>query len=331
MDKVVGELLAPFIRNITSGSLTATAFFWGLGVFLFHRFHPQAFPGCPAGGVELCGLLTKKDGFPWAVAGVLGLLLVLITTQGVSARAADVTQFLSGTRWSKRRLLVYFQHHYRERLINRGYGSRNPAPGADRIRQVNLRCRLRADRYPQGVGISRKPLKDPPRLVDVRLEPTFLGNVFAATNQYILAMHGLRLHSCWKLLLVVLPDAEKENLRASSSMVLSRVQIVIWAVMNCIWVVWIPGVQWEIGWVCGWLAVAYFAYRGLCTAAGGYCEELRMIVVAHRFLLYEKVNFPLPKSTRDEMRAGISLSGYLDRNGPPSNINFVNPIVSSGS
>ncbi|MDQ3152492.1 MAG: hypothetical protein M3R63_12480 [Actinomycetota bacterium] len=300
---------------------------------MFHQFHPQSLPGCPTGGADLCGLLARNDFYRWSTAGVLGLVAILFTAQAVFARAAEVTQFLSGTRWSKRRLLVFLQYRFRKRLVKRGYGSLDLSAGSDRVRPVNIRCRLRADRYPH--GSPRKPHEDPPqppRSVDVPLEPTFLGNVFAAMHQHILAVHGLRLQSCWTFLLMVLPDDKKANLLISSSVVLTKTQSVSWALMNCIWVVWIPGALWKIGWVCGWLAVAYFAYRGVRTAAGVYCDELRAIVVSYRFQLYERANFRLPKSIAEELQAGLDLSGYLDRKGPPpASVEFVQPPAATDS
>ncbi|MGH3533134.1 MAG: hypothetical protein ACRDQG_00250 [Pseudonocardiaceae bacterium] len=301
--------------------MTAAAFFWGIGLFLFHQFHPHALPGCPTGGADLCGLLVEKGGYyRWTAAGFLGIAMILITAESVFANAAEFTQFLSGTRWSKRWLFVFLQYHFRERLIRRGYGSRDLPAGSQRARSTSIRCRLRADRYPQGVP--RKPHEDPPRLVDVPLEPTFLGNVFAATYQLILATYGLRLPSCWKFLLPVLPADKKADLQASSSVVLARAQSVIWALMNCIWMVWIQGAVGKIEWTCGWLAVAYLAYRFLCEAADVYCDELRAVVFHYRFRLYESAHFPLPKSIAEELRVGPKLSGYLDRNGPPESVMF---------
>jgi len=325
MDKVVVELLSPLTRHLTLRSLGEAALFWGIGVFIFHQFHPQALPGCPTGGADLCGLLARKDRGLWTVAGILALVTILITAQAMFAHAVEVTQFLSGTRWSKRRLLVFLQYHFRERLIKRGYGSRDLSAGADRVQPISNRWQRRADRYPHGVP--RKPHEDPPLPVDVPLEPTFLGNVFAAMRQHILAVYGLRLQSCWKLLLIVLHPADEAKLLASSSVVLARAQSVSWALMNCIWVVWIDGALWEIGWVCGWLAIAYLAYRGLCEAAGEYCDDLGKIVLAYRFNLYKMVNFRLPKSTADELQTGLKLSGYLDRIGPPEYVKFEWPTA----
>jgi hypothetical protein len=320
MDKIVSDLLSPIIRHLTLGSLTAAALFWGMGLSLFHQFHPQALPGCSTGGTDLCGLIAKSDVDRQIVVGVGVLIVIFITAEAVFTRAAKVTQFLSGTRWSKRRLFVFFQDHFRERLIKRGYGSRDVSPGSVRARRINIRSLRRANRYPH--GMPRTPHDDPPRLVDVPLEPTFLGNVFAALHQRILATHGLRLASCWELLLSVLPDDAMKKLVAPSSVVLVRAQIVIWAVMNCIWAVWLDNWLWRAGWVFTWLAVAYLAYRELCTAAGKYCDRLGAIVFAHRWLLYEVAKLPSPKSTADELRTGLELSGQLDRRGPLRSLKF---------
>ncbi|MGH3784472.1 MAG: hypothetical protein ACRDRO_28590 [Pseudonocardiaceae bacterium] len=207
MDKVVSELLSPFTRSLAPGSLVAAAFFWGTGLLLFHQFPPQALQGlgCPTGGVDLCGLLARNHGDPnfTTIAGVLVFLVLFITAQNVFARAAEITQFLCGTGWSQRRLFVFFQHHFRERLIKRGYGPRGLPSGSVHVRPISNRCRQRANRYPHGAP--RKPHDDLPRLVDMPLEPTFLGNVFAAMHQHILATHGLRLASCWELLLRCCP------------------------------------------------------------------------------------------------------------------------------
>lgn len=322
MDKIISELLLPFTRRLTPGSLTAAVFFWGTGLLFFHHFHPQALPRCPTGGADICGLLSE-DGNRQMMVGAFVLIAIFITAEGVFARAAEVTQFLSGSRWSKRWLFVWLQHRARENSVRRGYGPRDPSSSSARARR-NLHSQLRADRYPQGVP--RKPHEDPPRLVDVSLEPTFLGNVFAAMRQHILAVHGLRLHSCWKLLLIVLPDTEKMKLVAPSSVVLARTQGIMWSVLTCLWAVWLPGWLWCI-WVLAWLVVAYLAYRSLCSAAGTYCDDLKMIIVANRLRLYEAVNFPLPKSTADELRTGPELSGYLDRHRPPTSVKFRLPTA----
>lgn len=320
MDKVISELLAPFVRLLSPGSLTAAALFWGIGLFLFHLFHPQALPGCSTGGADLCGLLSQ-DGQRRAVAIALLLFAILVTAESVFARAAEFTQFLSGTRWSKRWLFIFLQHRTRERLIKRGYGARDLSadPGTC-IRPPNVRCRVRADRYPQGVP--RNPHGGTFRPLDVPLEPTFLGNVFAATHQHILVTHGLRLHSCWRLLLVVLPESERMKLVTSSSTVLARTQGVMWSGLVCIWALWLPEHLWKIGWIAFWLTVAYLAYRGLCKAAGEYCDDLKPIILKNRWLLYDAVNFALPKSTFDELKTGLKLSGYLDRKGPPEDVEF---------
>jgi hypothetical protein len=102
------------------------------------------------------------------MAGVLGLLTVLATAEGVFARTAEVMQFLSGTRWPRGRLLVAFQHRCRAHLIKRGYGLREVSSGTGHIRPANRRCEDRANRYPQG-GPAR-PHDDGQRLVDVPLE-----------------------------------------------------------------------------------------------------------------------------------------------------------------
>jgi hypothetical protein len=259
------------------------------------------------------------------VVAVLALIALIITAEIVVTPVAEVTQFLSGSRWSKRRLFVWLQHRTRERSVRRGYGPRDLSSDSARVRPISIRSRLRADRYPQ--GMPRKRHDDPPRLVDVELEPTFLGNVFAATHQYILAVYGLRLHSCWKPLLIVLPPDDAAKLTASSGVVLARAEAVIWAVLTCVWAVWFDGTLWKIGWVLGWLTIAYLAYRGVCTAAGAYCDDLRAMVFVHRLLLYKAANFPLPKSTADELRTGPELSGYLDRCGPPPPIKFRSPTT----
>lgn len=106
MDKVVSELLSPITRHLKLESLTAAALFWGIGIFLFHQFHPEALPGCSTGGADLCGLLAKNDGYRLTVVAVLALVALIITAEIVVTRAAEVTQFLSGSRWSKRRLFV---------------------------------------------------------------------------------------------------------------------------------------------------------------------------------------------------------------------------------
>ncbi len=191
--------------------------------------------------------------------------------------------------------------------------------------------RHRCGRYPQGVPSKTAKLslrdrwrrlggKDEPekplgrtfRAIDVPLQPTRLGNVFAAAQQRIVAKHGFRMNSCRRLLVEVMSQEKRAELEALIGSVMRRVHTMNWFLLAIVWAVFLPGFY-PMLWVAVCLLMAYWMYCEVCKAACEYCDTLEVVVTVHRNQLYHAVGFPLPESTEDESRRGGELSGYLDR------------------
>jgi len=75
-------------------------------------------------------------------------------------------------------------------------------------------------RYPHGTP--RQQHDESPRDVEVSLQPTFLGNVFAASGQRVWIVNGLHLHRCWQILITILPQADLTRLQAGLAELLLR-------------------------------------------------------------------------------------------------------------
>jgi hypothetical protein len=225
-------------------------------------------------------------------------LAIMLSSVLLFSRAAATAQFLSGCHWRHMRGLGKFvQHCARDRATRREHGDRkvgSPFPPTFRG------GRSRSYRYPH--GSPRKPHDDPPLPTDVPLEPTFLGNVFAASRQRILHTDGLYLQGCWHVLLAVLPQEHRVRLEVTSAALLSRAQAVTWSVVSVVWAVWLPDLTWKALWVLGCLVGAYGGYRGMCAAAGSYCDQMEAIVSVNRPLLYEKLGLPPVMLTPDQQR-----------------------------
>jgi hypothetical protein len=294
VNKFITELLSPFAGRLMAGVSLASTLFWLVGLVVLWRFHPQPLPACPSGGRDLCGVLSGH----WSEAILPGLLFF----GGVFFISAAILTF---PRWTL------------ELLCGRGWWWRAPGRyfqgiAADRQadREVE-RLRHRGRWYPKAQGTADY-VPSPGRF----LEPTRLGNVFAATQQRILIRHGLRMDSCQWLLLGVMPAEKRTELEALSGAVLRRVHALEWFVLTTAWAFLLPGTAAKVVWVVVCLLAAHWAYREICRASGDYCEVLEVIVLTSRPALYRAVGFSVPKSTGDDRRKGRELSGYLDPREP---------------
>ena len=303
MDKVIEELLHPFVKRLAMSAISALVMFWAIGMLLFHFFHPQQFWICRTGGADLCGLLSN-DAKRVTVAGLFLLAAVTASSLLVFSRAAETTQFLSGVNWSLlRHLGIRLQEGARRRATNRAHPNREIAPDTPTGRRATSKDGRGAwRRYPH--GSPRLAHGDPPRPHDMALEPTLLGNVFAASQQRVMVDNGLRLDRCWHVLLVTLPPTELAQLQVGSATLLSRTQTFIFCVATSGWAVWLPG--WlKALWIPVWLVIAYFSYRGMCAAAGRYCATMEGVISTNRSLLYEKLELPplMPTIAEQQRRA----------------------------
>jgi hypothetical protein len=306
VDKLLTELLSPFAGRLIATVSLASTVFWALGLVILRFCHPQPLPACASGGVDLCGALTGH----WAQAVVPGLLFfggVFVVSTIILAFPRWTLEVLSGRGWWWHTVGVACQDIARERHAGR----------------AGKKQRHRGRWYPQGVP--RKSAGHPVHPNDVPLESTRLANVFAATQQRILARHGLRMSSCQWLLLEVSPPEKKAELEHLSQAVLRRVHALEWFVLTAVWAYFLPTAGVRVAWVLACLVAAHWAYREVCRAAVEYCEVLDATVTTHRMRLYRAAGFPLPQSTSDEPIRGNELSGYLDRSRSPGHVEFVWP------
>jgi type II secretory pathway pseudopilin PulG len=303
MDKVIEELLHPFVKRLATSAIGALVMFWAIGMALFHFFHPQPIWICRTGGTDLCGLFSG-DAKRVAVALLCLLAAVVASSLAVFSRTAETAQFLSGANW---RLLshlgIRLQEGARRRATNRAHPNRVIAHDTPTTRRTTSRDgRGTWRRYPH--GSPRLDHDDPRRLSDVALQPTLLGNVFAASQQRVMVDNGIGLDRCWYVLLVVLPQTELANLQAGTAALLSRTQTFVFCLATSAWAVWLPG--WlKAPWILVWLVIAYGAYRGMCAAAGHYCAKMEGIISINRSLLYQKLDLPplMPTITEQQRRA----------------------------
>ncbi len=292
MNKLITELLSPFAGRLLAGVSLASTVFWLVGLVILWRCHPQPLPSCPSGGRDLCGVLSGH----WSSALLPGLLFfggVFLVSATILAFPRWTLELLCGRGWGWRKLGEHCQEIAWERH-------------ADRVRK-GRRHRIRC--YPWGAHGEEDGVEPD----DVQLEPTRLGNVFAAAQHRIASRHGLRMDSCQWLLLAVMPAERRIELEALSGAVLRRVHALEWFLLTASWAFFLPGGAAKAGWVAVCLLAAHWAYREICQASADYCEVLEVAVLTNRPALYRAVGFPVPKSTADDRRKGAKLSDYLDR------------------
>jgi hypothetical protein len=285
MDKLVTELINPFASRVMATMSLASIVFWTVGLTLVYHRHPGPLPLCDSGGRQLCGILSGE----WAQTVVpvltLAVAVVLLSTM-VMAGSHLTLVLLQGTRWW-RRIGLWLQERAWERHSERDRNGRSSG----------------AKWFPHGPA------------AEELLQPTRLGNIFAATHQRLVDRNGFRLSSCLRLLRHVLPAADREDLDRTLNEVARRVQLLEWLVLGTVWAVLLPGVGPKIIWVSCCLLAAFWVYREVCAKAMEYCDEVDAVVVLNRHRLYEGVGLVPPSCTGDEPQAGNALCSYLDRRG----------------
>lgn len=301
MDKFLGDLLHPFTTRIAAGNLGAVVMFWGTGLLLFHFFHPQPLLFCTKGGTDFCGLLSG-DGSRIMVAALC--LVIGMVASSLFSRATSAEQFLAGCNWWRLKGLgLLLQDRARRRATERAHPNREIPAGVDAPPRLPSRDgRATWRHYPHGTP--RKQLDGPGRRTDIALEPTFLGNVFAACQQRIIVDNDLELSVCWRILLAILPADEQARLGARSVALVSRIQAVPLSAATAVWAVWLPGTAWKVVWVIAWLTITYVVYRETCKAAGRYCDCIEALIIVHRDVLRQKLNSP-----REQLRKWAPFTG----------------------
>lgn len=272
MDKIVGELLAPFASRLATSTAVSTLSFWAVGVVLFFRWHPQPLPGCPSGGRDLCGALTGG----WASAAPL--LLGLVAAMAVSylvwfGEATAVTSLLTGTHWPRpaRFAGAWFESKRRRRMKRRAL-----------LTPPVRRAQAELGRFPHGGRLLRKGILPQE---DLSLEPTRLGNVFAAAADHVRDQRGLELRTCFPHLRSVATPTEMTNLEFASRVLLARAQVLMWLLASLWWVPLLPGMPPKLVFAAVALALARMFYGRMCQAAAHYCDSLETVIHAHEAVL----------------------------------------------
>lgn len=317
MDKLLVELLSPFAGRLVATFSAVSVAFWCVGMTVVHVAHWRPLDGLCVVRGDFCGL---TDGHWKEAAGPVGAALVVIVVLStiVLALAPAVLNFLhsGGPLWRKagtcRQRRTRDRHKKLAQKGEKHRCNRYPHGVPSKRRRQSWRDRAR-QLVPWRGANSDVPVRDGVFVaIDVPLQPTRLANVFAAAQQRIVAKHGLRMNSCRRLLVEVMPAPKRAELEALSGAVLRRVHTMTWFLFAIVWALALPGLWWLL-WVAACLLMAHWMYLEVCHAAGEYCDALEAVVAVQRHQLYRVVGFPVPGSTADEPRRGAELSGYLDR------------------
>lgn len=265
MDKIVGELLGPFARRLAATATLSTLSFWAVGVVLFFWLHPQPVRGCPSGGKDLCGALTGgwARAVPLLACLTVGMVLSYFLLFGQATR---MTSMLTGTEWPR-----WLRHvgtrleSARRRRTKRQTNMTPPVPRA-----------LAAI-----VWFPHRPAEHEAEHDHPTLEPTRLGNVFAAAAQHVRDRHRMDLHTCWRHLPGVATSTEITNLEFASRVLLGQTQAVMWLLTSLAWVPLLPGWTAKAVAAAGVLVLSRMFYRRMCQSAMLYCSGLETVIEKH--------------------------------------------------
>lgn len=304
MPEFAYPIIKPLASRLVAMASSTSGVFWTVGLVLLHVRHPGPFPGCPGGGADTCGLLSKQLDQEAGAALAL-VVLVGVTSGTVLAWAKWITHFLTGQKWRHASAVIWIQRHARKRVVALGYGQ----PGG-RTR-TSPGARSRVDRYPHATA---------------PLAPTRFGNVFAAMKQRILCRYQIRIDRFWtpfKLGLARRNEPHERELRRLSAVLVQRVEAMIWTPMMGVWAGFLPGWQWLVAGLSACGGLAYVAYRLMCHAACGYCDFIEDMMRMHPDLLYELHHLAPPVFTADLKLRGEELTRYHDTGDPGKSIRFV--------
>ena len=141
----------------------------------------------------------------------------------------------------------------------------------------------------------------------VRRMPTSLGNILRAAESWPVDKYGLDAVKCWPRFWLILPETARTELTSARSSLDSAATVVVWSLLFVVWTFW---AWWAlpIG-----LAIAALAYRMVLGSAEVYGDLLESTFDVHRRLLYQAVEWPLPRTPAEERETGRALTEYLWR------------------
>lgn len=289
MDKIVGELLGPFARRLATSAAVATVTFWAVGVMLFFWLHPQPLPGCPSGGKDLCGALTGG----WVrAAPLLGCLVgaMVFSYWLWFGQTTMMTSLLTGSEWPRWLRLAGAWIESKRRWRTKRDALLTPP-----VRRARAGMRW----FPHGRRLSRRTAAPHE---DLALEPTRLGNVFAAAAEHVRDEHGMELHTCWRYLPSVATSTEITSLEFASRVLLDRALAVMWLLASLSWLALLPGTPAKLVFTALALLLARVFYRRMCQAAAHYCDNLETVIHTHETELRKRAGQSTPVASQRSLR-----------------------------
>jgi hypothetical protein len=152
-----------------------------------------------------------------------------------------------------------------------------------------------------------------------RRMPTALGNILRAAESWPADKYGLDPVKCWPRLWLLLPETARSELATARATLDSSANLLVWAVLFVVWTVW---AWWAlpVG-----LVIAVAGYRLVLGSAAVYGDLLESAFDVHRRLLYEALDWPLPRTPAEERALGEALTEYLWRGSDEFEPTFTRP------
>ena len=154
-----------------------------------------------------------------------------------------------------------------------------------------------------------------PKLED-HFQPTLLGNLLSAAEEYPNLRYGLEMSVAWARLWLLLPETTRSELGAARDALDTSTRRLEWSLLVAVWGIW--------AWWAPLLAVlgGFVFYWSMLSDAGIYADLLRAAYDLHRFELYRALHWELPADPQEEQAWGEALTAYLHRGSVPEELNF---------
>lgn len=288
--------------------------FWnGIGKALTSEWVKQAFaPAFVFWGGGLLALVWRDGWGPWMSRWVNLSLPAQITVLAIGligvAVSAAVMQRLEypmlrllegywpnwpGIRWLRKKLT---DRQNRKLDEAKDESIRWLSQGLDTLSAADEDAFVKAD-----LRVRNAPLKRGQRM------PTGLGNVLRAAERRPRDRYGLESIYVWPRLWLLMPEQTREDVGAARGGLNLAVRVFTWGAFFVLW-----------GVVAWWAAivgilVAVYAYNWTLIQARTYGDLFEAAFDLHRFLLYDALGWPRPKSSIHEKLDGERLSKYLHR------------------
>jgi len=309
-DALVNAVLESWSGRWRSAAFGAATMFWLTSATIYLLLHGISPTVCkdPAYKPIWCHADVQPS---IAVTGPLVAVAVVIGSALLANRLAPgVFDILTGGSWLRRRWLWPIAwlgcqwRHWRRNRLNLAVTTPHSNPTVNWLRQVRRHRHewLLRNRYPRGPVVL----------------PTRIGNSFHSVDQRVHLMYGLDLESTWGPLVAVLPEESRKSLTDQSTVIVLRVQALIFALATPAWaLLLLDGHASPVPAGIIWLAVAIVAAvlavsaRGVASASDEYADLALTIVRLHRMRLYDALGFARPTTDTIERVAGQRLTSYL--------------------